>query len=440
MSDSDSDYDIFYDEFVIDDEVLSVLDQTENAYPPSSCPVSSDAEQEDGDNVISVSSTSINRESTHPASGSPHQDNENLDHDFEDEYNCFPELFLTQEDNHRLDELERQFLQSQAHTASCPSPTTLAVLSPSPIHKENFSGSTGVPPPRSKKRKPLQPHNRSSSPIIISSSDEAEVKPVVPSKRAGLTRPSRRRVRYNPDDVIVISSSDEENQEIETLLQPPTLVKTEIAEKPVKRRKLNPSENSSGVISQSLLTGYFSPVDHSLSSGSVNPTKVESNAPTSVEVTNLRPIDKFFANFPTFNYRRHAPLNDEFARLRKHQGWEPRTKENTEMYGEFRNALIAEFNATYGMDENDIRSWQYLCTLLRIDPVPTSMERCREIVLSTHVNLVDLLDTHRTGKQVTIFETEAELRHYTIERKRFFPLDEARQGGVLKYLLRHILH
>lgn len=36
------------------------------------------------------------------------------------------------------------------------------------------------------------------------------------------------------------------------------------------------------------------------------------------------------------------------------------------------------------------------------------------------------------------FETEEELSDYTIATKKFFPLDEAKEGGVLKYLLRHI--
>lgn len=49
------------------------------------------------------------------------------------------------------------------------------------------------------------------------------------------------------------------------------------------------------------------------------------------------------------------------------------------MYGEFRYALIEEFNDTYGMDENDFESWQYLCTLLDVDPVPDYLEDCREV-------------------------------------------------------------
>lgn len=92
-----------------------------------------------------------------------------------------------------------------------------------------------------------------------------------------------------------------------------------------------------------------------------------------------RPLDRFFSRFPTFDYCRSAPVNAEFARLRYHEGWKPRGDKSKEMYGEFRNALISEFNATYGMDANSIKSWQYLCTLLRIDPIPCCLEECREV-------------------------------------------------------------
>ena len=60
-------------------------------------------------------------------------------------------------------------------------------------------------------------------------------------------------------------------------------------------------------------------------------------------------------------------------------------------------------------------------------------------MISTHVNLSDLLDTTRQGVRVHVFASEAELREYTTETRRFFPKEEAYAGGLLKYLLREIL-
>ncbi|KAK7686026.1 hypothetical protein QCA50_010837 [Cerrena zonata] len=157
------------------------------------------------------------------------------------------------------------------------------------------------------------------------------------------------------------------------------------------------------------------------------------------ESDGLGALDHFFARFQSFDYRDDTPVIAEYRRLSRHEGWKRGSEESKEMYEEFRFALIEEFNNIYGMDEDDIESWQYLCTMLDVDPVPDDLEDCREIVLSTHVNLVDLLDAHRTGRAVRIFETEEELSRYTIATRKFFPLDEAKEGGVLRYLLRHIL-
>ena len=94
---------------------------------------------------------------------------------------------------------------------------------------------------------------------------------------------------------------------------------------------------------------------------------------------NLRPIDRFFAQFHDFEYKRNAPVNKEYARLGWHKGWKRDTDESNEMYQKFRSALVDEFNNTYGMDENDIGSWRYLCTLLGIDQVPDSLYECRQV-------------------------------------------------------------
>jgi hypothetical protein len=52
-----------------------------------------------------------------------------------------------------------------------------------------------------------------------------------------------------------------------------------------------------------------------------------------------------------------------------------------------------------------------------------------------HVNLVDLVNTSET---ITLFESELALAEYTKRTKKYFPLGQARAGGFLQYLLRHI--
>ncbi len=117
-----------------------------------------------------------------------------------------------------------------------------------------------------------------------------------------------------------------------------------------------------------------------------------------------------------------------------------------------------EFNNLYGSDEKDINNWHKLCFVLRINPLPNTLEKSRAVscrfsdsetpcpctksssfvqaVHKKHVNLVDLV--HGSKEEVRIFETEKELSIYTIITEKFFPEDDAKDGGVLRALRRHI--
>ena len=53
-----------------------------------------------------------------------------------------------------------------------------------------------------------------------------------------------------------------------------------------------------------------------------------------------------------------------------------------------------------------------------------------------NVNLVDLV--HGSKEEVPIFKTERQLSAYTKETDKFFPKKDARDGGVLRALRRHI--
>jgi hypothetical protein len=68
------------------------------------------------------------------------------------------------------------------------------------------------------------------------------------------------------------------------------------------------------------------------------------------------------------------------------------------------------------------------------------LETFKQILKGKFVNLVDLVDTGKTGQSVTQFDTLEKLQGYTIETGKFFPKKSAYAGGVLKFLLREILH
>jgi len=63
-----------------------------------------------------------------------------------------------------------------------------------------------------------------------------------------------------------------------------------------------------------------------------------------------------------------------------------------------------------------------------------------QLVWDTHVNLVDLVDTARIGTPIRLFASLEELTAYTVRTGKFFPKNNAYQGGLLKELLREILN
>ena len=205
------------------------------------------------------------------------------------------------------------------------------------------------------------------------------------------------------------------------------------------------------------------------------------------------PLKSFFSQYPKFHYQpRNAPIF-EFKRLCKKYQWKQDSAEVKAARDEFDLAMIMEFNSLYGSNEKDINNWHRLCHVLRIDPVPNTLEECTavsaplcgpfdfhissqafsrkrvnvnlvDLVLGLrdmlravsallrgpfgfhissqaasrkHVNLVDLAREYR--ENIPIFKSEKELSVYTKVTKKFFPKESAKDGGILRVLRRHIL-
>ncbi|KAG1867071.1 hypothetical protein C8R48DRAFT_704100 [Suillus tomentosus] len=137
------------------------------------------------------------------------------------------------------------------------------------------------------------------------------------------------------------------------------------------------------------------------------------------------PLAAFFAQFASFSFNENQSSHKNFDRLVKVLKCDG-----------FKDALVHEFNARFGTD-NSISNWQYLCGVLRIDPVPNSVKGCRKCVWDMHVNLVDLVDSQRTGKSVKLFASLEDLRAYTHHTRNTFPKEtRAYQGGLLRNITR----
>ena len=169
------------------------------------------------------------------------------------------------------------------------------------------------------------------------------------------------------------------------------------------------------------------------------------------------PLEGFFSQYPNFQYQPSNSPVIEFNRLCKSYKWEKDDPEKDAAREAFHVAMKREFDDLYGSDEHDVNNWHKLCYVLRIDPVPDTLRDCRAVscrfseplchcrtkvfsfaqaVLMKHVNLVDLV--HGSKEEVTIFETEKELSAYTKKAKKYFPKEDAKDGGVLRALRRRI--
>ena len=60
-------------------------------------------------------------------------------------------------------------------------------------------------------------------------------------------------------------------------------------------------------------------------------------------------------------------------------GWDTEDYEMREARRNFKSAIVQQFNGLYGTDVNDLNAWQELCHVLDIEPVPESLEGCREV-------------------------------------------------------------
>jgi hypothetical protein len=99
----------------------------------------------------------------------------------------------------------------------------------------------------------------------------------------------------------------------------------------------------------------------------------DTDVPTPAAVNH---IEEFFANYsPEFEYLRTNTATYEYRRLCRILLRDDREK----AWMDFRDALVLEFNKIYGTDENDLGSWQALCRVLDIVPVPTTLRECRQV-------------------------------------------------------------
>jgi len=90
-------------------------------------------------------------------------------------------------------------------------------------------------------------------------------------------------------------------------------------------------------------------------------------------------LEEFFERYPRFRFNSSAPATAQFHRLCDSYNWSRNDKQRLDAVEGFGNALSQSFNHTYGTEVNDIRSWQTICAVIEIDPIPNNLEECQDV-------------------------------------------------------------
>lgn len=105
-------------------------------------------------------------------------------------------------------------------------------------------------------------------------------------------------------------------------------------------------------------------------------------------------LDTYFASCPDdFLYNpRRAPMV-EFNRLMRRNKWKRGDDRHRRAQTSFFAAFIVDFDSYFGGDENDITTWQELCEVLGVDPIPEAMTKCQKVsnLLPTSLRTTNLL-------------------------------------------------
>jgi hypothetical protein len=92
-------------------------------------------------------------------------------------------------------------------------------------------------------------------------------------------------------------------------------------------------------------------------------------------------IKEFFDQYADFEYHHWRSANANFYALCDHYEWGRGDPDRESAYGEFRDALVEEFNRKYGQDESDLNAWQTLCKRVGLSQrdIPSTVRECRQV-------------------------------------------------------------
>ncbi|KAL7808643.1 hypothetical protein V8C26DRAFT_412763 [Trichoderma gracile] len=165
------------------------------------------------------------------------------------------------------------------------------------------------------------------------------------------------------------------------------------------------------------------------------------------------PLDTFFLSFSHQGFVHNpakSPVNSWKA-LCKFQSWHNKPNDHPpkqKAWKRYQNALVKEVELYFG-DVDDITAWKTVCRAVGCEEPPDQISKCKAILKTTHVNLVDLITWAKqggeeSGNKVRVFKTVSQLRDYTRKTGKIMSRSQTKNSEgrnvVLKFLLRRIFN
>jgi hypothetical protein len=156
------------------------------------------------------------------------------------------------------------------------------------------------------------------------------------------------------------------------------------------------------------------------------------------------PIAEYFAQYPDFPYNPQASADfrqiDNFNRLAMAEGWsQARRNIEFDVLKRTWTTLVEEEYAGTSLDH-----YQCLCEDLDVDSIPETVNKCKDMLRTKFVNIIDLTTYRRDvamgldAAKPQTFGSLNELKEYSKAQKKWYPVETAK-AEMLRELLR-VLH
>lgn len=150
-------------------------------------------------------------------------------------------------------------------------------------------------------------------------------------------------------------------------------------------RQFNPLyEDYSAVIDAEWLKKFDRSISVAASSSGITkgkhprkPTPGEKPAAVQPNRRPLEHLDAFFRKYPQFRRDPTKSVVIQISDLRKQEG--PKRKLWDVALSKYQNALVQQFNASYGTDPNDLETWHRVLRRIHAGELPQTLDKCQKV-------------------------------------------------------------